>query len=646
MVKIKRHPRNPILTPDEDTPWEAVGTYNGSIVKEKNKYHFVYRAVASKQHYFSQNIELNSIGHAISHDGFDFKQRKLLINPEYQWEEFGCEDPRVTKLGKKYYIFYTALADYPHSADGIKIGLAITKDFKEIEEKHQVTHFNSKAMALFPKKIKGKMVAVLTVNSDRPPAKIALAFFDRENQIWSKEYWDNWLDSLEQNSLSLQIEENDHIEVGAPPIKTKYGWLLVYSYIKNYKAPPPTFGIEAVLVDHFNPLKIVARTQEIFMTPKEEYELYGRVPKTIFPSGAYLQGDQLNLYYGAADTTCCLAQLSLKDLLAAMIYGKSIKRKRKKQGPYRLKKFKGNPIIEPISGHHWESKYTKNPTAIYEKGKVHIIYRAMGEEETSVFGYASSKDGFHIDERLNEPIYVPREVFEQKAQPGFSGCEDPRITKIENKFYVCYTAFTGQGPWRVVLTSINVEDFLNKKWNWDKPKIISYPERSDKNSCLIPEKIKGKYAFFHRIGGCIWLDFVDDLKFAKGRYLGGKILLCPIPGRWDSKKVGIAGIPIKTKIGWLLIYHGLSDNDDKYRLGAMLLDLKNPGVLVSKLDEPILEPMENYESSGLRPNTVFSCGSVVIGDKLLVYYGAADQVIGVASGSFSKLLEALEREKK
>ena len=644
MVNVKRHPKNPILTPDEEKSWEAMAAFNGCVIKEENKFHFVYRAISSSQHYFGRDIELSSIGQAVSNNGVDFKNRYLFISPEYQWEQFGCEDPRVTKLNDKFFIFYTALGDYPPSPAGIKIGLAITKDFREIEAKHQVTHFNSKAMALFPEKINGKIAAVLTANTDHPPAKIALAFFDNEAQIWSKEYWDNWLPFLDRYTIPLQREADDHLEVGAPPLKTERGWLLIYAYIRNYRTPPVTFGIEAVLLDLKNPLKIVGRTKEPLLVPKEEYELYGKVPNVIFPSGALIQDGELNIYYGAADTTCCLATLGLEDLMAAMLSQKEIRVKGKKFHYPKFEKYQGNPIIKPNSEHDWESKYTFNPAAVYEAGKVHLVYRAMGDRETSVLGYASSSDGFQIDERLTKPIYKPREDFEKKVQPGYSGCEDPRITKIGNEFYMCYTAFDGKNPTEVILTSIEVADFLNKKWNWTRPIVISALGRSDKNACVMPERIRGKYVFFHRIGGCIWIDFVDDLSFSDHRCLGGKMILCPTPKKWDSKKIGIGAPPVKTQAGWLLIYHGLSNDDDKYRLGAVLLDLESPDKVLSKLDYPILEPEADYENQGLRPGTVFACGAVVIKERLFVYYGAADQVVCVASVNLNKLINCF-REK-
>lgn len=641
MVKVKRYRQNPILTPDEEVNWEAVATFNGCPIRERDKFHFLYRALSSSQHYFGYDLELSSIGYAVSDDGIHFRNRRLLISPEYQWEEFGCEDPKVTRLNDKYFIFYTALGDYPLTPPGIKIGLAITKNFEEIEEKHRVTYFNSKAMALFPERIKGKMVAILTVNTDQPPAAIAVAFFDEESQLWSKEYWDHWLALLNKQALSLQRDASDHVEVGAPPIKTEKGWLLIYSYIKNYFSPPATYGIEAVLLDLENPLKIVGRTKEPLLAPKEEYELYGKVPNVIFPSGALVQNEKLHLYYGAADTTCCLASLELKDLMNEMLFQKSNRVKARRSRQVRLIRDKGNPIISPNSEYDWESRYTFNPAAVYEGGQVHLIYRAMGDDETSVLGYASSRDGLRINERLPEPIYVPREDFEKKLKPGYSGCEDPRITKVGDWFYMCYTAYDGRDPTKVVLTSIKVADFLGKRWNWTKPIVISGPGRSDKNACLMPEKIKGQYVFFHRIGGCIWVDFVDDLRFSGSHRLGGKMIFCPRLDKWDSKKVGIGPPPIKTQAGWLLIYHGLSRHDQKYRLGALLLDLDHPDQILSQLDGPILEPVVSYERVGLRPETVFSCGAVVIKDKLFVYYGAADEAICVATTDLSRLMEAL-----
>ena len=94
-----------------------------------------------------------------------------------------------------------------------------------------------------------------------------------------------------------------------------------------------------------------------------------------------------------------------------------------------LERFDGNPILEPLPKHWWESKAVFNPGAIYEEGKVHIVYRAIGDSDISVFGYASSIDGFHIDERLDKPIYVPRESFEG-AGLVYPAVSNPQVTYV------------------------------------------------------------------------------------------------------------------------------------------------------------------------------------------------------------------------
>jgi predicted GH43/DUF377 family glycosyl hydrolase len=630
MIEVKRFDGNPIVKPNPDNGWEARATFNGCVAKEDKKFHIVYRAISSSVQHHGREMEVSSIGYAESDDGVQFRNTRQLIKPEFDWEKFGCEDPRITKIDGKYFIFYTALSEWPPSPTGIKIGVAVTKDFEKLE-KHSVTFFNSKAMALFPEKINGKMAAVLTVNTDYPPSKICLALFDKEEEIWSEDYWTKWFSSLDKHVIPLSRSGKDQVEIGAPPVKTKDGWLLIYCYIRNYLSPPAIFGIEAVLLDLKDPSKIIRRLERPLFVPEMNYERYGNVPNVIFPSGALVQDENLLIYYGAADTTCCIAACNIEQLLNEILMVK-------------LKRFDGNPIIKPIDESPLESKATFNPTAIYENGKVHIIYRSMGDNDTSVMGYATSKDGFNIDERLPDPIYFPREEFESKISRGNSGCEDPRITKIDGKFYMCYTAYDARNPPRVALTSIKADDFLNKRWIWTKPVLISPPGIDDKDACIFPEKVNGKYLVMHRFTPSIWIDFVSNLNdFGENKkWLGGIEWFKPRPGKWDSKKVGIGGLPIKTKNGWLLIYHAIGD-DNKYRLGAMLLDLKNPTKIIAILDYPILEPEEWYERGGLTSHVVFTCGAVVINDELFVYYGGADKYVGVATVNLNELLEELKK---
>lgn len=308
----------------------------------------------------------------------------------------------------------------------------------------------------------------------------------------------------------------------------------------------------------------------------------------------------------------------------------------------RLRRFRGNPIIQPILEHHWEAKAAFNPGAILLDNRVHIIYRAMSNDDTSTVGYASSKDGLRIFERLPEPIYVPRADFEKKSQPGNSGCEDARMVQFGDRIYMTYTGYNARDNTRVAITSISVKDFINKKWDWTMPKAISDPKFYDKNSCIFPERVNGKIAIFHRIEPNIWLDFVDDLEFNNGKFIGGKPVMRARSDNWDDRKIGIAGPPIKTKIGWVLIYHGLSNLDLRYRLGAMLLDTEDPTRVLCRLRYPLIEPIDWYENEGLRAGTIFSCGGVVMKKRLFIYYGGADKYCAVAVLDWKELLDELK----
>jgi predicted GH43/DUF377 family glycosyl hydrolase len=635
---IERYKKNPILIPNKDQAWEAEAVFNGCPIKKGNKIFLLYRAI-SLPHFHSvagSRFTVSDIGIVESKDGINFYNRRRFIVPEYDWEKFGCEDPRITKLDNKYYIFYTALGSWPPKPESIRIGLAVSKDLEKIERKRLVTSFNSKAMALFPEKINGKIWAILTVHTDQPPSKICFATFKKEEEIWSESFWKEWYKNFDKYSLSLQRRPQDHIETGTPPIKTKFGWLLFYSYIKNYFYSERTFCIEAVLLDLNNPSKIVARTDFPILYPEEYYEKYGMVPNVIFPVGAIIKDNWINLYYGAADTTCCLVKIELMSFLDHLI--------NRENKNLKLVRAKENPIISPIKEHNWESKATFNPAAIYLKNKVRILYRAISDDNTSVLGYAESRDGIHIDYRSDEPVFVPREKFEEKLQPnGNSGVEDPRIVKMGDRIYVFYTAFDGKNPPRVALTSIKEDDFLSRRWNWAQSIVISPPGFDDKDATMFPAKIKGKFLIIHRIGNEINLSFSSNLNFGENNWLEEYRWIKPRKGWWDSKKVGIATTPIKTKHGWLILYHGISEEDGFYRVGAVLTDLLDPIKIIGRTIYPIFEPETSYEKEGQVNNVVFPCGAVVIGEKLFVYYGGADKIVGVSFVELNKLLRIFKR---
>ncbi|MDP2651290.1 MAG: hypothetical protein Q8O98_01725 [bacterium] len=635
MFVIRRSEKNPVLEPSGQYYWEAFATFNLSPVRRDGIIYGLYRAMSNRDKLLVPD-QISTIGIAESEDGESFSKRRHFLGPKEEWEKYGCEDPRVTYFEGSYYIFYTALSTFPFSAEGIKVAVAVSDDLKKVNERHLITPFNAKAMALFPERIGGKVTAILSAHTDEGGARMALAQSDEVSDFWSEGYWEKWHEEIDKHTLNLHRDERDHVEVGAVPIKTEKGWLLIYSHIDNYfpGGGERLFGVEAVLLDPDDPRKIIGRTGGPILAPEEPYELKGHVDNIVFPSGALLEGEDLLIYYGAADTTTGMARVKLTHILSSISPDTTER--------YQFKRYSGNPTISPRDEHSWEAQATFNPAAIDLGGKVHILYRAFSKDNTSTIGYASSSDGLTVEERLPEPVYVPREDFEMKKIAGAnSGCEDPRLTKIGERIYMCYTAFDGIGPPRVAVSSINEVDFLAKRWLWTKPILITSSDVDDKDTCLLPEKVSGKYLVLHRIGGDICGDYIDTLDFAPGVINKCIRILGPRHNLWDSGKVGISAPPVKTPKGWLLIYHAFSKTYHAYRLGAILLDLDDPTTVLSRSTDPIFEPKEPYEKEGLVPNVVFPCGMVVRDGLLYIYYGGADKVVGVATMELDILLKAL-----
>jgi len=318
-----------------------------------------------------------------------------------------------------------------------------------------------------------------------------------------------------------------------------------------------------------------------------------------------------------------------------------------------LKRSKENPIIEPSDNKYWESKATFNPTAFYHDGKVHIIYRAIGDSDNSVLGYAESKNGLSVSETYPTPIYFNfmRHSSDRSLQPisyssggGWGGgCEDPRVTLIDDKVYMLYTAFDGWGSVRIALTSISLDDFIAKRFNWKLPVLISPPNQVNKNWVLFPEKIKGKYAILHSIAPKIMIDYFDSLdeldgtNFIYSVHQGSRL--------WESRDKLIRGVgpsPLKTQYGWLILYHRMERHEThRYKLWAMITDINDPTKILYSSNKPILEPDEWYENEGYKSGVVYSCGAIIKDGQLFVYYGGADKVSCVATANLDKFLQEL-----
>ena len=322
-MRLKRYKNNPILTANKKNKWDVGAVFNCSVAYDKNIFHVVYRAVDSgfiriKGGGYKNYI--SSIGYAKSLDGINFERfSNPIIKPEYKWERYGCEDPRITKLGNTYYIFYTALSEPAYGKkEGVRIALATTKDFKKIKKYGLIgLNVKSKAGTIFPGRINGKIGMLFAWKPDTPDSSIVYASFNNINQLLNppKDYWINFKFSLKDHIVFSPAKKVFRgPEVGAPPLKTFKGWLLIYCGASKKKI----WSINAALLDLKNPRKIISSSKQV-LNPEKEYELKGLVPNVTFPSGAVIVKSNLLVYYGAADKTCCLATCNLNDLLKDLL---------------------------------------------------------------------------------------------------------------------------------------------------------------------------------------------------------------------------------------------------------------------------------------------------------------------------------------
>lgn len=324
--------------------------------------------------------------------------------------------------------------------------------------------------------------------------------------------------------------------------------------------------------------------------------------------------------------------------------------------PIALERVVHNPILGPQSCCAWEAKATYNPTAFVHDGVIHIIYRAEGHDMISVLGYAATTDGVTIDDRLPYCIYrrvikptntqLPRIPYTSGGN-SYGGCEDPRAVLIDEVVYITYTAFDGWGSVRVALTSIALEDLINRSWNWKKTVLISPPGEMNKNWVLFPEKINGKFAIIHSFYPRILIDYFDDLDELDGekRFIKSNNTRPIDPTRgWDSWFRGIGPAPLRTEEGWLVFYHAMNcKNPDRYKIGALLLDLHDPTKVLYRSSAPILEPQEAYENDGHKWGVVYCCGAVIKDEQILVYYGGSDKFVCVATAPLREFLDDLKQ---
>jgi predicted GH43/DUF377 family glycosyl hydrolase len=300
-------------------------------------------------------------------------------------------------------------------------------------------------------------------------------------------------------------------------------------------------------------------------------------------------------------------------------------------------RYEGNPILSPQM---WPYKVNSvfNAGSIRFDGKTLLLVRVEDMRGFSHFSLAESEDGLTNWSINQKPFMVPEtELYPEE----YYGIEDPRLIKMEDEdwYGIIYCSYSRSGP---LVSLATTEDFKKVK----RYGTIMPPE--DKDACLFPRKFKGRYALLHRpmpvlsaSGAHIWISFSPDLI-----HWGNYQVLLPARtgGWWDSNKIGLSPPPIETEEGWLIIYHGVrvTASGSIYRLGLALLDLDDPTKVIRRGSEWVFGPREIYERVGDVPDVTFPCGIITEGDRLIMYYGAADTTMAVAFASIKELLDYLK----
>jgi predicted GH43/DUF377 family glycosyl hydrolase len=297
-------------------------------------------------------------------------------------------------------------------------------------------------------------------------------------------------------------------------------------------------------------------------------------------------------------------------------------------------RYVGNPILDPA---RWP--YTVNAVlnagAAEVDGTTLLLCRVEDRRGLSHLTVARSENGVSNWIVDKEPLMLPTPGERHESW----GLEDPRLTwSVElGAWVIAYTTFGPGGP---SLSLATTTDFRTVT----RLGIVRPPE--DKNGALLSRQVDGQFILFHRpVTGHthradVWLSRSPDLRSWSPPE---PVISAREGGWWDSARIGIGPPPIETPEGWLLIYHGVRQTvaGALYRAGLALLDLDNPAKVIRRCAEWVLGPQEHYELVGDVPGVVFPCGLVhdQENDQLRLYYGAADTCIGLATASYSTVLD-------
>ncbi len=289
----------------------------------------------------------------------------------------------------------------------------------------------------------------------------------------------------------------------------------------------------------------------------------------------------------------------------------------------------------------WEKQGVLNAGVTIYDGRILLLYRAVGDDHVSRFGVATTTDGVTFSYPSDQPVFAP-----DPANPAEAlGVEDARVTFLGDRYGIVYVG-AAAGPqsqpnqtvrWQTRVSLAFTTDFQT----FDRRGVImdSY---NDKDACLFPVQFGDYWYLYHRRLPSIWLSKTLDFRTLEDVCSETCMVVTPELNRWDNDRIGIAAPPLYTDDGWVVFYHGRS-KEGVYRLSAFLADLAQPDKILARLPYPLLEPQLPFETQGIVPNVVFSCGAVEIGDAYWVYYGGADYAIGGAWIKKSDLLGELKQ---
>lgn len=299
------------------------------------------------------------------------------------------------------------------------------------------------------------------------------------------------------------------------------------------------------------------------------------------------------------------------------------------KSPHLIRRLRDTPILEPRDG-CFDSLAAYNPTAIMFQGDYILLYRGQDKNKTSYVGFAKSKDGIHFSAEKT-PVLSPATAYEKTG-----GIEDPRVVKIDDRFYLTYTGYNGTDAQLCLASSQDL-----RKWKRHGVILPAYKGKWNKGwtkaGAIVDQKINGKYWMYY-LGtkdGADQMGVASSVDLKNWSDATDQPILAKRPGMFDSRVVEPGPAPVITKKGILLIYNGADDNL-VYRAGWVLFDSKDPTRVIARSDTPIFAPQKSWELKGQVPNVVFIEGMIKRGDRLLLYYGGADSVTGVAETKLSR----------